>query len=156
MGKNKKGLPSGIVALVIIIGSYVLMRHVAKPPLPSNLVSFFMIFVVAGVVIYITLDDKRIEEFLNFISLRSKEPIVYDLIRKGILVLIPFFIAYTVYSNEKIRYFPPAELFQPHVTPPQWVVTFKIPDWVAAPDRCTQLLNDPQGPCLTTGEIFKP
>ena len=28
--------------------------------------------------------------------------------------------------------------------------------WMADPDKCTQLLDDPQGPCLTTGEIFKP
>src|SRR3989304_8962031 len=131
MGKNKKSLPSGIVALAIIIGSYVLMRYIARPPLPSNLVNFFMIFVVAGVVIYITLDDERIDEFLDFISLRSKEPIVYDLVRKGVLVLIPFFVAYAVYTNERIHYSPPAELFQPHVTPPQWVVTFKVPDWAA-------------------------
>jgi hypothetical protein len=28
--------------------------------------------------------------------------------------------------------------------------------WVADPDRCTQLLDDPYGPCLTNGEVFKP
>jgi hypothetical protein len=28
--------------------------------------------------------------------------------------------------------------------------------WMADPERCTQLLDDPYGPCLTNGEVFKP
>lgn len=134
MSEKNKGIPSGIIALIIIVGSYVLMRFVARPPLPSNLTNFFMLFVLAGVVIYITLEDRRIEEFLDFISLRSKLPFVWSAVRIAVLVMIPFFAAFTVYSKEKAFYSPPGELFQPHVTPPQWVVDLKIPDWAVNPD----------------------
>ena len=135
MNEYKQGIPSGVIALLTIIGSYVLMRYVAQPPLPVNLTNFFMMFVLAGVLIYITLEDSRINEFLDFISLRSRLPLIWDVFRKGILVLIPVFIAYNVYSKEKVTYAPPGELFQPHVTPPQWVVDQKVPDWAAHPEK---------------------
>lgn len=134
MDQHKKGIPSGIIAIVIIIGSYVLMRFIAQPPLPSTLTNFFMMFIIAGVVIYITLDDDRIEEFLGFISFTSAQPFIWDISRKAVLVLIPLLIAYNVYSKEKVTYAPPGELFQPHVTPPQWVVDQKIPEWAENPD----------------------
>lgn len=135
MSENRKGIPSGIVALIVIIGSYVLMRFVVQPPLPANLTNFFMMFVLAGVVIWITLEDRRIEEFLDFISLRSKLPLTWDILRKAVLIMIPLFVAFNVYSKEKVTYSPPGELFQPHVTPPQWVVDLKIPGWAADPDK---------------------
>ncbi|RJQ50408.1 MAG: hypothetical protein C4526_12135 [Nitrospiraceae bacterium] len=142
MDDNNKGIPSGIIALVTIIGSYVLMRFVAQPPLPSTLTNFFMMFILAGVVIYITLEDSRIEEFLDFISFRSKLPLVWDIFRKAIFAAIPFFVAYNVYSTEKITYSPPGELFQPHVTPPQWVVDYKVPEWAANPEKWEQRFID--------------
>lgn len=135
MSNGKKGIPSGIVALAVIIGAYILMRFIIQPPLPANLTNFFMMFVIAGVIIYITLEDERIKEFLDFISLRSKLPAIWDVFRKAVLVIIPIFVAYNVYSKEKVTYAPPAELFQPHVTPPEWVVSLKVPDWAENPDR---------------------
>lgn len=138
MSEGKKGIPSGVVALAILIGSYILMRFVIQPPLPSNLTNFFMIFIIAGVVIYITLEDERIREFLDFISLSSRQPLVWDLFRKAVLLLIPVFVAYNVYAKEKVTYAPPAELFQPHVTPPQWVVGLKVPEWAERPEKWGQ------------------
>ena len=131
MKNEKKGLPSGVVALLILIGAYVFMRFIIQPPFPANLTNFFMLFVLAGVVIYITLEDERIDEFLGFISLRSKEQPVWDITRKVVIILIPLLIAINVYYNEKISYAPSAELFSPHVTPPQWVVDLKVPEWAA-------------------------
>ncbi|MGD2079889.1 MAG: c-type cytochrome [Nitrospirota bacterium] len=130
-GNDKKGIPSGIIALATIIGAYIAMRYVVQPPFPANLTNFYMLFIIAGVVIYITLSDERIEEFLDFISLRSKLPAVWDLSRKAILALIPLFVAFNVYSAQKVTYAPPAELFQPHVTPPKWTVDLEIPEWAA-------------------------
>lgn len=124
-----------MVALIIILGAYILMRYIVQPPLPANLTNFYMMFVLAGVVIYITLEERRIAEFLDFISLRSKVPLIWDVLRKAIIIIIPFFVAYNVYAREKNAYAPPAELFQPHVTPPQWTVDYKVPDWAADPDR---------------------
>ncbi|HLC17122.1 MAG TPA: cytochrome c [Thermodesulfovibrionia bacterium] len=131
MENEKKGLPSGVVALFILVGAYVFMRFIIRPPFPSNLTNFYMLFILAGVIIYITLEDKRIQEFLDFISLKSKEPSHWDITRKAVLVLIPFLAAYNVYSSEKITYAPSAELFAPHVTPPKWVVDLKVPEWAA-------------------------
>ncbi len=135
MSDHNKGIPSAVLAVLIVIGSYVLMRFVAEPPLPSTLTNFFMMFVIAGVIIHITLEDQRIEEFLDFISFRSSLPIIWSTLRVAVLVLLPVFIAYNVYSKEKVTYSPPGELFQPHVTPPQWVVDLKVPEWAAAPDK---------------------
>jgi mono/diheme cytochrome c family protein len=135
MKGGKKRVPSAIVALAVLVGSYGVMRFVMKPPLPSNLTNFFMMFILAGVVIYLTLEDRRIEEFLSFISLQSKEPLIWDISRKAVLILIPLFFAYQVYSAKKITYAPPGELFQPHVTPPQWVVDVKVPEWAAVPQK---------------------
>ena len=135
MKEHKKGIPSGVTALAVIIGAYVLMRFVARPPLPATLTNFFMIFILAGVAIQITLDDNKIAEFLDFISLRSRQPLIWHLFRKVVLALIPLFVAYNVYSSQKVAYAPPGELFQPHVTPPQWVVDYKVPEWAANPEK---------------------
>jgi mono/diheme cytochrome c family protein len=129
MKNKKKGLPSGVLALIILIGAYLFMRLIMG--LPSNLTNFYMLFFIAGVIIYITLEDDRINEFLNFISLRSQEPPAWDYVRKGILIVIPFLVAFNVYSSQKVTYAPIAELFSPHVTPPQWVVDLKVPEWAA-------------------------
>jgi mono/diheme cytochrome c family protein len=131
MAEERKGIPSGIIALAVIIGSYILMRFVVRPPFPANLTNFYMIFILAGVVIYITLDDGRIHEFLDFISLRSRVDTVWDVARKAVLVLIPLLVAYNVYSSQRVTYSPPSELFSPHVTPPQWVVDLEVPEWAA-------------------------
>jgi mono/diheme cytochrome c family protein len=133
MGKSGKTVPSAVVAVAVIIGSYILMRYVAQPPLPSNLTNFFMMFVLAGVVIHITLDDGRIEEFVDFISFTSEQPLQWQIFRIAILVLFPVFVAYNVYSQERVTYSPPGELFQPHVTPPQWTVDYKVPVWAENP-----------------------
>lgn len=135
MNEKRRGMPSGILALIILIGSYIFMRYVISPPLPSALTNFFMLFVLAGVLIHITLEDDRIEEFLDFISFRSRLHPVYHAIRIVVFFMIPFFVTYQVYSAVRISYTPPGELFQPHVTPPEWVVGFKVPEWAADPKR---------------------
>jgi len=128
-------MPSAIVALLILIGSYGVMRWIVRPPFPPTLTNFFMIFVLAGVLIYITLEDRRIEEFLDFLSFESETKRVYRIMRIGALVLIPVLAAYQVHSAVKVTYSPPGELFQPHVTPPEWVVGLKVPDWAADPAK---------------------
>lgn len=138
MNKDRKGIPSAVIALLIIIGSYVLMRFIISPPFPAALTNFFMLFIIAGVIIYITLEDKRIEEFLNFISFKDKVNPIFGAIRLLALALIPVLVAYNVYSAVRIAYVPPGELFQPHVTPPEWVVGFKVPDWAAVPAKWDQ------------------
>ncbi|MBT9167181.1 MAG: hypothetical protein DDT19_00505 [Syntrophomonadaceae bacterium] len=68
MSNNKK-IPSWVIALVILIGAYMLLRFVAKLPMP--LVNFYMLFFLAGTIVHITLDDRRIEELkgiLDFIA----------------------------------------------------------------------------------------
>ncbi len=131
MQKRRGRIPSAVISIAIVVFSYIFMRYIIQPPFPPALVNFYMLFVLAGVLIYITLDDRRLEEFLDFISLRSKENLFYDLLRKALLVAIPLLVAYNVYSREKVSYSPPAELFQPHVTPPQWVVDMEVPEWAA-------------------------
>src|SRR3990172_495546 len=135
MKEQKKGIPSGVTAFAVIIGAYVLMRFVARPPLPATLTNFFMIFVLAGVAIQITIDNRKLSEFLDFISLRSRQPLIWDVFRKAILVLIPLFVAYNVYSSEKAPSPPPGEHFQPHHPPPQWGVDYKVPAWAANPEK---------------------
>lgn len=65
-------IPSWAIALVILIGAYILLRFVAG--LPTTLVNFYMLFMLAGAIIHITLDDRRIEEMkqvLDFISFQK-------------------------------------------------------------------------------------
>ena len=133
MVEQRNKIPSAVVALIIIIGSYVLMRFVISPPFPSALTNFFMLFIIAGVVIYITLEDSRINEFLDYISFSVKVNPIYGIIRIIAIAIIPLFAAYNVYSAVRISYTPPGTLFQPHPTPPGWVVGLNVPKWAADP-----------------------
>jgi len=138
MDGKREGMPSAVLALMIIVGSYLAMRYLLR--FPSALTNFFMIFVGGGVLIHITLEDRRIEEFLRFISFRSRVHVAYAVIRIGALALIPVLVSYHVYSDVRVAYVPPGELFQPHVTPPEWVVGLKVPDWAADPQKWDQRL----------------
>jgi cytochrome c553 len=130
-------IPSWSIALVILIGAYIFLRFIAGLPIP--LVNFFMLFILAGTIIHITLDDKRIEELkgiLDFLAgTKAKANPVTAIVRGVVLLIVPFIAAYIVYDRVKISYKPPAEIFTPHPTPPGWVVGFKVSEWAADPDK---------------------
>ncbi|KJR40028.1 Cytochrome c [Candidatus Magnetoovum chiemensis] len=127
--EQKKKMPFAVVMVAVIAGSYVFMRFIIQPPFPATLTNFYMLFVIAGTLLHMTLSDKRINEVLDFFSFKTKEDLVWDIVRKAVVVIIPLIAASNVYSSQKVSYAPPAELFSPHVTPPQWVVSLKVPEW---------------------------
>lgn len=135
MGDDRKVIPSWLIALIIIIGLYIIMRYVVG--LPTPLVNFYMIFIIAGAVIHITLNDRGIEEIKNALNLIATGK-MNPAIRLAVLLILPVFIAYGVYAKVRTSYEPPPRLFTPHPTPPQWVVDFEIPEWVADFNRWDQ------------------
>lgn len=135
MSADKRTIPAWLIALVIIIGAYIVMRYVAG--LPTPLVNFYMMFIIAGAIIHITLDEKGIEELkelLDFI-LSDQRNAVWRLV---FLLILPVFIAFGVYGKVKTSYNPPPLLFTPHPTPPQWVVDLNVPEWAADHNRWDQ------------------
>lgn len=139
---EKKPFPAWGLSLIILIAAYILMRYVGG--LPGPLVNFFMLFIFAGSVIHITLKKGDIQETKRFISFvfskgdsHKGAPVSSVLagLRLVILVLIPLIAAITVYGKVAVSKTPPAALFTPHPTPPQWVVTLKVPDWAATIEK---------------------
>ncbi|MCI4625891.1 MAG: cytochrome c [Candidatus Magnetoovum sp. WYHC-5] len=130
-----KSIPFAVIAVGIIVFAYIFMRYIVQPPFPATLTNFFMMFILAGVLLHITLDEKKIEDIMLFFSFTKKEPMPWDIVRYSVVVIVPLLIASNVYSAYKVTYAPPAELFSPHVTPPEWVVNMKVPEYAVDPNK---------------------
>jgi len=58
-------LPLPIRAFLLVVGIFVALKLV-RPVIPGSVILLYMGFVIAGVVIHITLDDGRIRQFADF------------------------------------------------------------------------------------------
>lgn len=126
------GLPTQ--AFGILAGFFILLKLV-QPVIPTSVVMLYMGFALAGVVIHITLDNDRMEEFHRFFVSRLGEPRTLRVQRRGLLLVLPLLLGWWTYSAMAPSYSPPVEIFQRHPNPPESVAQMAVPDWAADPAR---------------------
>lgn len=126
-------LPTG--AFLVLAAAYVALKLI-RPVIPGSVVLLYMGFVLAGVVIHVTLTDNRIRRFRDFFVPVAGEAGSLKLQRHGLLLVIPFVLGWTVYDATRPSYAPPVEIFQRHPTAGDEVLgRIKVPDWAASPAR---------------------
>lgn len=127
-------LPLPTAAFLVLAGFYVLLKLV-QPVIPGSVIILYMGFALAGVVIHITLDNDRIEQFGQFFIPEVAEPQVFRYQRWGLLLVLPLLLGWLTYSAVTPSYAPPVEIFQRHPTPPESVAQIAVPPWATDPAR---------------------
>ena len=124
-------LPTG--AFLVLAGVFILLKLI-RPVIPGSVIQLYMSFIVAGVIIHITLDDGRIQRFRGFFIGADGETLAVRIQRWGLLLVIPLVLGWWVYGTSRPSYAPPVEIFQRHPTAGEEILSrIEVPEWVAVP-----------------------
>lgn len=129
-------LPLPTRVFLVLAGIFLLLK-LARPVIPGSVILLYMGFVIAGIVIHITLCDERMREFADFFLVGSEsEPASMRIQRRGLLAFLPLLMGWWVYDALRPTYAPPVEIFQRHPTVGEEVLgSIKVPDWAAEPAK---------------------
>ncbi len=129
-------LPLPTAVFLLVAGVFLLLKLI-QPVIPNSVILLYMGFVIAGVVIHITLDDKRMRRFADFFLIERKdEPQAIRLQRWGLLMVIPLVLGWWVYNATWPSYAPPVEIFQRHPTVGEEILgRIQVPEWAADPAK---------------------
>lgn len=122
------------VVLVFVL-LYAFVKFGIRPALPGSVVILYTGFIILGFLIYITLEDSRIESFISFLRIKPGESKSISVSRWALVVLLPLLAGYNAFQSALPKYTPPAQIFQMHPTPPDKVLTIQAPPWAADPAR---------------------
>ncbi|KAB2882239.1 MAG: c-type cytochrome [Pseudorhodoplanes sp.] len=135
IGRLLRQLPLPTGAFLVLAAAYIALK-LARPVIPGSVILLYMGFVLAGVVIHVTLTDERIRRFRDFFVPAAGEETGVRLQRYGLLLVLPLVVAWGTYDATRPSYAPPIEIFQRHPTAGDEVLSrIKVPDWAASPAR---------------------
>jgi len=129
-------LPLASRVFLVAAGIFLLLKLV-RPVIPGSVILLYMGFVIAGIVIHVTLTDQRMREFGEFfLAVPAAEPIAARAQRLGLLAVVPLLMGWWVYDALRPTYAPPVEIFQRHPTVGEDTLgSIKVPEWAAEPAR---------------------
>ncbi|MCC6198328.1 MAG: c-type cytochrome [Burkholderiales bacterium] len=129
-------LPLASRVFLVAAGIFLLLKMV-RPVIPGSVILLYMGFVIAGIVIHVTLSDRRMREFGEFfLVVPAHESIAARAQRWGLLAVVPLLMGWWVYDALRPTYAPPVEIFQRHPTVGEDTLgSIKVPDWAAEPAR---------------------
>lgn len=134
MKRLRLSIPIPVASFLLLAATYLVLKLI-RPVIPTSVILLYMAFVLAGIVIHITLDDGRMRRSLEFFIPRDGETRALKAQRWGILLVVPLVLALWTYSSLRPSYSPPAEIFQRHQSPPETVEQIPVPEWAADPAR---------------------
>lgn len=135
--RNRFTVPLPVGAFLILAGIFILLKLI-RPVIPASVVLLYMGFVVAGIVIHITLDDSRIQRFRDFFIGAEIESLAVRVQRWGLLLVVPLVLGWWVLGVMRPSYAPPVEIFQRHPTAGEEVLgRIQVPEWAAEPASWT-------------------
>ncbi len=121
-------------ALFLILAVVFILLKLVRPVIPNSVILLYMGFVVAGVIIHVTLDDDRIRRFKEFFIFEQNDSMAIVVQRYALLLVIPLVLGWWAYTATRPSYAPPVEIFQRHPTVGEEVLSrIVVPDWVAEP-----------------------
>lgn len=135
IGRLTRNLPLPTGAFLVLAVAYIALKLI-RPVIPGSVILLYMGFVLAGVVIHVTLTDERIRRFRDFFVPSAREGRSLTWQRYGLLLVIPLVLAWGTYDATRPSYAPPVEIFQRHPTAGEGILErIKVPDWAATPAR---------------------
>lgn len=120
-------LPVLVRAASIVAGAYLFfwlffsygLHHL----IPVSVMRMYMFFVVVGVLMYFTFNEKSAEELVRPLRTMVDDP-KYRMIRNGVFVVLPLLAFYITYSSLKPNFEAPVELRTVHPAPPSSIRVF--------------------------------
>lgn len=103
-------------SLFFLIFFYVALNLV-QPPIPSSVVTLYMIVAVVCVLIYVTIDRTRLRDFVMPLVILIREE-RRNIARGTLFIVIPILVGYLTFVRVIPRYEPPAEPRTVHPEPP--------------------------------------
>jgi mono/diheme cytochrome c family protein len=124
------GVPLPTGAFLVVVAVFALLKLV-RPVIPASVILMYMGFVVAGVIIHITLDDGRIQRFRDFFVGTEGESRAARIQRWGLLAVIPLVLGWWTYGALRPSAGAPVEIVQRHPTAGEEVLgRIVVPEWV--------------------------
>ncbi|MDP6274483.1 MAG: hypothetical protein QGI84_10875, partial [Dehalococcoidia bacterium] len=121
-------------ALFLILAVVFILLKLVRPVIPNSVILLYMGFVVAGVIIHVTLDDDRIRRFKEFFIFEQDDSMPIVVQRYALLLVIPLVLGWWAYTATRPSYAPPVEIFQRHPTVGEEVLSrIVVPEWAAEP-----------------------
>lgn len=121
MTTQKRRIPRLLQLVLIILGVYfgfilvfdVILNHL----IPKSLLTMYMVFVVAGVMMVFTYTEEGAQELVGPIKALVEDP-SKKTIRNVVFVIVPLLAGYYTYSNMMPSFEAPVELRTIHPAPP--------------------------------------
>lgn len=133
--RTRFNLPSPVGAFLILAGAFILLKLI-QPVIPGSVILLYMAFVIAGILIHITLDDGRMKRFGDFFIGTVGEGAATRAQRWGLLLVFPLALGWWAYEATRPSYAPPVEIFQRHPTAGEEILgRIKTPEWAATPAK---------------------
>ena len=128
-----RNVPLPVGAFLVLAGMFVLLKLV-RPVFPGSIILLYMGFVIAGVIIHVTLDDGRMQRFRDFFVGTANDTATHRAQRWILLLVVPLVLGWGVYGAMRPSYSPPVEIFQRHPTAGEEILSrIEVPEWAAEP-----------------------
>jgi hypothetical protein len=112
-------IPRLLLTAVLIVGAYIILQ-IIRPIIPSSVVSMYMLFIIIGILLYMTFDDESTKELTAPIKVLCGDP-QQKVLRRVIFIFLPLIGIYTAYSLVKPSHSLPVELRTIHPDLPSTV-----------------------------------
>lgn len=114
-------IPRLLLAVIIIAGCYLLLKIPSGQNLiPSSVIMLYMFFIIVGVLLIMTINDKSTREMAAPIISLLVNP-ERKLLRSIVFVIVPLLFGYLAYTKVKPSFEAPVELRAVHPAPPSSV-----------------------------------
>ena len=115
--KRKRRIPLFLQAVLITLGSYLVYQYGIRPPIPASILFMFMVVTVSAVLLYVSLDNESLEEFLRPILTVIRDD-RWKIVRWAFMIAIPLVAGYIVYDKTVPKIEPPITVRSVHPAPP--------------------------------------
>lgn len=112
-----------VYAVGTVVGLYAALAYLAQPPLPRSVLVEYMLIITIAMLLYVSFDDVRWEEFKRPILGAFRDDNKWPL-RGAFLILVPSLVAFLAYRGVAPSLSPPVELRQVHPAPPSRLEAF--------------------------------
>lgn len=116
-------VPRLLLVVLIPTGAFLFLRYIVQPPIPVSVLRIYMFFIILGVLLYFTFNEKSAKELAApFISFAVAPH--WRRMRGVSLIVIPLLGGYITYSQVNPSYEAPAGLRTVHPAPPSSVTIY--------------------------------
>lgn len=129
--RTRRRIPVLAQVVIVWIGVYLFLKLFIKPPLPSSLIFMYMSLTSIGLLIYVSVYEDVLREFVDplvgFLKGDSVKGGAWGMARWTVLIATPLLVGFLVYQRVSPKYEPPLLSRVIHPAPPPEVMGLRNP-----------------------------